>query len=1262
MTGEGFAPPRRAAQLGRARPPRAGSRHDGQPAPRVGILFYRAQFAADNIAYVQALADAVDAAGGIGVPVHVSSLREARALTCWSTSRHTTCSSRRCSQPAAPSPRRRERRRGRRGLGRAGPRRARRARSSRGCASRGAASSGRPATTACARSTWRRRSPCRSSTAASSPMPFSFKETDARAAALRARPRAVRPPRQARRQPRPPAAHAAGRAAPGRSSCRPTRPSTRASATPSASTPRSRSSGCCGPCATAGYDLGAPGEIPGTGPLDPVDGETPDTTAGNALIHALIEAGGQDEDWLTRSSSRASRCASPLRAIAPGSRRCPPSCATPSTEHWGPAPGSSCSSTAAARPRRRDRAGRAARRQRRDHGAAAARLRREPHRDLPRPRPAADATTTSPPTRLAGERRLRRRTPWCTWASTATSSGCRARSSRCRRAAAPTRRSATSRSIYPFLVNDPGEGTPGQAPRARDDRRPPRAADGPGRVLRRHRPARAAARRVRATSPRWTRPSCRPSAAQIWTLIQAAKLDHDLGLDRPARRRGVRRLRAARRRLAVRGQGRADPRRPAHPGPGPRGRGAASTWCSAILRARQMWAGDGRRRARPARGARASPRRHAEPRARDARRGTGPRAGRARWTRPAGTPRRAAVVARGLGADAAVDPRRAPVAAPSRRRGRAAAGRHRPTRSTHVLHALDGGYVPAGPSGSPLRGLVNVLPTGRNFYSVDPKAIPSRLAWETGAGDGRLAAGALPRPTPASGRGRSGCRCGARRRCAPSGDDIAEVLALLGVRPRLGRGVAPGRPGSRSSRSTELGRPRVDVTVRICGFFRDAFPHVVAMLDDAVRLGRRRSTSPPSENYVRAHVAGRPGRARRRAPRHHAHLRLQARRLRRRLLPLIDGRQLARRRRPRRGLRACGAASPTAASLDGVPARGDMERAYRADRGRGEEHRHPRARHRRLRRLLPVPRRHDRHRPRADRHARPGLHRRLAPRPTPCAPGRSREETARVFRARVVNPRWIAAMRGTATRARSSSPPPSTTCSATTPPPASSPTGCTRSSPQTYVLDPENRDVPRRSQPVGAARHHRAAAGGGRPRPVGGARPRDRCASCSRSTSTSRATSRTDRESDPRARTGLFPQSRERSARARMGLFPQSRERSARPHGTPPPIERAIRAPARDSSLNRESDPRARGQRERAWSPHGLLSRLQLARIALSIDCARIALSICLDWWVDSAFTPTSTGRSMAHVLLFHHAQGQTPGFLAVRGRAALGRPHRPRA
>ena len=64
---------------------------------------------------------------------------------------------------------------------------------------------------------------------------------------------------------------------------------------------------------------------------------------------------------------------------------------------------------------------------------------------------------------------------------------------------------------------------------------------------------------------------------------------------------------------------------------------------------------------------------------------------------------------------------------------------------TNTLRALDGRYVAAGPSGSPTRGLVNVLPTGRNFYSVDPKAIPSRNAWDVGVGAGRIAARAAPR-------------------------------------------------------------------------------------------------------------------------------------------------------------------------------------------------------------------------------------------------------------------------------------------------------------------------------------------------------------------------------------------------------------------------------------------------------------------------------------------------------------------------------------
>jgi cobaltochelatase CobN len=168
-----------------------------------------------------------------------------------------------------------------------------------------------------------------------------------------------------------------------------------------------------------------------------------------------------------------------------------------------------------------------------------------------------------------------------------------------------------------------------------------------------------------------------------------------------------------------------------------------------------------------------------------------------------------------------------------------------------VLAALDGRYIAAGPSGSPLRGLVNVLPTGRNFYSVDPKAMPSRLAWDTGMAMAeslleryRADYGEWPRSVGLSAWGTSAMRT--------SGDDIAEILALLGVRPVwddasrrvVDLSVIP---------LEELGRPRIDVTVRISGFFRDAFPHVLAMLDDAVRMVAALD-EPEDCNYVRAHV------------------------------------------------------------------------------------------------------------------------------------------------------------------------------------------------------------------------------------------------------------------------------------------------------------------------------------------------------------------------------------------------------------------------
>ncbi len=167
-----------------------------------------------------------------------------------------------------------------------------------------------------------------------------------------------------------------------------------------------------------------------------------------------------------------------------------------------------------------------------------------------------------------------------------------------------------------------------------------------------------------------------------------------------------------------------------------------------------------------------------------------------------------------------------------------------------VLRAIDGHYIPAGPSGSPLRGLVNVLPTGRNFYSVDPKAVPSRLAWETGVGlaDSLLARyradhGIWPPSVGLSVWGTSAMRT--------SGDDIAEVLALLGVRP-IWDDASRRVVDLEAIALEELGRPRIDVTVRISGFFRDAFPHVVTMLDDAVALVAGLEEG-PQDNYVRAH-------------------------------------------------------------------------------------------------------------------------------------------------------------------------------------------------------------------------------------------------------------------------------------------------------------------------------------------------------------------------------------------------------------------------
>jgi cobaltochelatase CobN len=152
---------------------------------------------------------------------------------------------------------------------------------------------------------------------------------------------------------------------------------------------------------------------------------------------------------------------------------------------------------------------------------------------------------------------------------------------------------------------------------------------------------------------------------------------------------------------------------------------------------------------------------------------------------------------------------------------------------SNLLRGLNGEYVPAGASGAPTRGRSDVLPTGRNFYSVDLRSIPTETAWDVG----RKAAeafierytqeqGEYPKTLGLSIWGTSTMRTG--------GDDLAEALALLGVQP-VWEGVSRRVIDFEILPLSLLDRPRVDVTLRISGFFRDAFANLIDLFDQAVQ-------------------------------------------------------------------------------------------------------------------------------------------------------------------------------------------------------------------------------------------------------------------------------------------------------------------------------------------------------------------------------------------------------------------------------------------
>jgi len=150
-----------------------------------------------------------------------------------------------------------------------------------------------------------------------------------------------------------------------------------------------------------------------------------------------------------------------------------------------------------------------------------------------------------------------------------------------------------------------------------------------------------------------------------------------------------------------------------------------------------------------------------------------------------------------------------------------------------LLKGLSGQFVPPGPSGAPTRGRPDVLPTGRNFYSVDSRAVPTPAAYELGKKSAELLIqryvqdhGEWPTSFGITAWGTSNMRTG--------GDDIAQALALIGVKP-LWDMASRRVTGFEMIPMAVLGRPRVDVTLRISGFFRDAFPEQIALFDKAVR-------------------------------------------------------------------------------------------------------------------------------------------------------------------------------------------------------------------------------------------------------------------------------------------------------------------------------------------------------------------------------------------------------------------------------------------
>ncbi|MDK1475447.1 cobaltochelatase subunit CobN [Streptomyces sp. 549] len=743
-----------------------------------------------------------------------------------------------------------------------------------------------------------------------------------------------------------------------------------------------------------GYDFGDESDEAGEGPVPGLA-----SGDGDELIYALIEAGGHDQEWLTDEQLAANPVRIPAADYLRWYRLLPQELRESVEEHWGPPPGRMFLDTS--RNPEGDIVLAALRRGNlliliqppRGFGENPIAIYHDPdlppshhylaaYRWIAAPRAeggfGADAMV-----HLGKHGNLE----WLPGKNAGLSAAC-----------GPDAALGDLPLVYPFLVNDPGEGT--QAKRRVhatlvDHLVPPMArAESYGDIARleQHLDEYAA---ISAMDPAKL-PAIR---AQIWTLIQAARLDHDLGLEERPDDDGfddfllhvdgwLCEIKDAQIRdgLHVLGGAPTGPER--------------VNLVLAILRARQIWGGTS-----------------ALPGLREA---LGLDESAATRTGADDAEERARALVQAMedagwqtsavpSVTAALpEAQRQPVADILEFAAREVVPRLAATTDEidHAVHALAGGFVPAGPSGSPLRGLVNVLPTGRNFYSVDPKAVPSRLAWETGQA---LADSLLERYRSDNGDWPTsvGLSLWGTSAMRTSGDDIAEALALLGVRPvwdEASRRVT----GLEAVDLEELGRPRVDVTLRISGFFRDAFPHVIGLLDDAVRLVAGLD-EPAGQNYVRAHAQAD-------LAEHGDERRATTRIFGSRpgtygagLLQLIDSRDW-RTDSDLAEVYTVWGGYAYGRELDGRPARAEMESAYRriavaAKNTDTREH--------------DIADSDDYFQyhggmvatVRALRGTAPEAYIGDSTRPETVRTRTLVEETSRVFRARVVNPRWIAAMR-----------------------------------------------------------------------------------------------------------------------------------------------------------------------------------------------------------------------------------------------------------